>query len=88
MATTHRPSVVQRSPFSFETLAPGALATWLLIEHGFTEQIPMANEAYRLASGGMVISVFPSGLVLAEGRNAAAAAEILKELCDADGGGT
>ncbi len=87
MTANTPPTVLQRSPCSFETLAPGALAAWLMSEHSFVEQVPMASEAYRLATDGMVVTIFTYGLVLAEGRNMPAAAMLLSDLCGTDGGG-
>lgn len=86
MSQRHHPSLMQRTPFSFQTLAPGALAAWLMSEHSFVEQAPMANEAYRLTTNGMVVAIFTYDLVLAEGRSMAAAAMLLSDLCDAEGG--
>ncbi len=86
MTANAPPTLLQRSASSFATLAPGALATWLMPTNGFTEQVPMANEAYRLTTDGMVVAIFTYGLVLAEGRNMAAAVLLLSDLCATDGG--
>jgi hypothetical protein len=86
MATMHHPALIQRTPFSFQTFSPNALAAWLKAAHGFAEQTPMANEVYRLAGDGMIVTIFRLGLVLAEGRNAAAAVLLLSDLCDEAGG--
>ncbi|MGI8857536.1 MAG: hypothetical protein ACR2JW_17520 [Thermomicrobiales bacterium] len=75
MIANNPPTILQRSPCSFETTLPGALAAWL-----------MANGAYRLTNEGMVIAVFRLGLVLAEGKNAMVAVLLLRDLCDAEGG--
>jgi len=87
MSTAARlPALLRRSPTSFETLHPAVLADWLMTAHGFTEQIPMASEVYRLTAEGMVITIFGYGLVLTEGHNAAAAALLLADLCEQEGG--
>lgn len=86
MSVQSRPALYQQSPYSFQTMTPSALAAWLIAEHGFAEQMPTASEVYRLAADGMVIAIFRLGLVLAAGRNAAAAVLLLADLCDAEGG--
>lgn len=86
MSQYHRPSLMKRTNHSFQTLAPAALADWLIDTHGFAALIPMANESYRLTTGGMVIAIFTYGLVLCEGRQPDAAALLLGDVCDADGG--
>lgn len=87
MIANNPPTILQRSPCSFETMRPSVLAAWLMSEHSFVEQVPMASEAYRLTMDGMVVTIFPYGLVLTEGRNMTAAAMLLSDLCDTDGGG-
>jgi len=87
MSTAARlPALLRRSPTSFETLHPAALADWLIGTHGFTELIPMASEVYRLTAEGMVITIFGYGLVLCEGHNATTAALLLDDLCEQEGG--
>ncbi len=75
------PTLRKRSPFSFETLNPGALATWLMATHGFLGLVPMANESYRLAADGMVACIFAGGLITCEGRHPGALALPLSDLC-------
>jgi len=69
------------------TMRPDALAAWLVSEHSFVEQVSTVNEAYRLTTDGMVVVIFTFGQALAEGRDVAAAAMSLPDLCDTDGGG-
>ncbi len=83
MSTAARlPALLRRTPTSFETLHPAAVADWLIREHGFTELIPMANESYRLAGDGMVACIFAGGLVTCEGRQPLALALLLIDVCD------
>ncbi len=81
MIVAHSPAIVQRTPFSFQTFSPNALARWLMDEHTFTEQLPLANELFRLHLDGMTITIFRLGLILCEGRNASAAVLLLSDLC-------
>lgn len=80
------PALLRRSALSFQCFTPGMLADWLIGTHGFTELIPMASEMYRLTAEGMVITIFGYGLVLTEGHNATAAALLLADLCEQEGG--
>ncbi len=80
------PALIRRSPVSFQCMTPGLLADWLIGTHGFREQIPMASEVYRLTAEQMVITIFSYGLVLTEGHNATAAALLLADLCEQEGG--
>jgi len=84
-AAARLPALLRRSPTSFETLHPAALADWLIDTHAFTELIPMANESYRLAGDGMVACIFAGGLVTCEGRQPVALALLLADLCDGGG---
>ncbi len=85
--TRHHPALMQRTAHSFETMRPGALAAWLMTEHSFVEQTPLGSEAYRLTTAGMVVAIFPYGLVLCEGRQPDAAALLLHDLSIEEGGG-
>jgi len=80
------PTIAQRTPFSFQTFSPNALARWLMDAHGFIEQMPTAGEVYRLHTEGMVVTIFRLGLILCEGRNASAAVLLLSDLCVEEGG--
>lgn len=80
------PALIRRSPVSFQCMTPGTLAEWLIGTHGFREQISMASEIYRLANERMVIAIFGYGLVICEGYSPYAAALLLSDLCEREGG--
>lgn len=72
---------------SFSTNDPDALAAHLHGRHELACVRPCLNEAYRLASdsSGMIVVIYQSGTVLVQGRQAKAAALLLRDLCESEG---
>ncbi len=72
---------------SFVTDDPDALAAHLHGRYDLACIRPCLNEAYRLGSdsSGMIVTIYRHGTVLVQGRQAKAAAMLLRDLCEEGG---